>query len=119
MSRVFGALTSGSSIAIAQAARRREAVEAIVRSEVAQAYARYEAARNALAVFETGVIERSAQNIVAIRKAYELGAFNVAELLSEQRKFLDSQREFTEALTERYRALAEIQSAVGQGAEKP
>jgi outer membrane protein, heavy metal efflux system len=105
-------------IAIEQARRRREFVESLVRSEVAQSYARYEATKNALAIFETGVIERSTQNILGIRKAYELGAFSVAELLSEQKKFLDSQREFIEALAERYRALAEIQSAVGQNTRK-
>ena len=105
-------------IAIEQAKRRREFVESVVRSEVAQAFARYEATRQALLTFEKGVIERSAQNIQSIRKAYELGAFQVSDILTEQRKFLDSQREYIELLTERYRALAEIQSAIGSPMEK-
>jgi cobalt-zinc-cadmium efflux system outer membrane protein len=100
-------------IAIRQAERRREFIESVARSEVAQAYARYDAARNALATFEKGVIERSTQNLISVRKAYELGAFSVSELLIEQRKFLDSQREFIDTLAERYRALADIQSATG------
>lgn len=104
-------------IAIEQAKRRREFVESVVRSEVAQAFARYEATRQALLTFEKGVIERSAQNIQSIRKAYELGAFQVSDILTEQRKFLDSQREYIELLTERYRALAEIQSAIGSPKE--
>jgi cobalt-zinc-cadmium efflux system outer membrane protein len=100
-------------IAIQQAQHRREFIEAGVRSEVAAAYARYEAAQSSLAIFEKGVVERSGQNIRAISRAYELGAFSLTELLSEQRRLLDSEREFIEALADRYRALAEIQSAIG------
>jgi outer membrane protein TolC len=64
------------------------------------------------------VIERSSQNVESLRRAYELGAFRVTDLLTEQRKMVDSQRDFIEALTERYRALAEVQSALGAGVEK-
>jgi outer membrane protein, heavy metal efflux system len=106
-------------IAIQQTQRRREFAEATTRSEVAAAYARYEAARNSLAIFEKGVIERSAQNIRSISRAYELGAFSLTELLSEQRRLLDSEREFIEALAERYRALAEIHSAIGTPTNQP
>jgi cobalt-zinc-cadmium efflux system outer membrane protein len=99
--------------AIAQAQRRREFVEQIVRAEVTSAYARYEAAQSALAIFEQGVLARSTQNIQAMRGAYELGAFRMTELLAEQRRLLDSEREYTEALTERYKALADLLSAMG------
>jgi cobalt-zinc-cadmium efflux system outer membrane protein len=100
-------------VAIAQARRRREFAEQVVRVEVASAYGRYEAAQAAINIFRQGVLERSAQNIKAIRGAYEVGAFRVTDLLAEQRRFVDSQREFTEALTEYYRALADLQSAMG------
>jgi outer membrane protein, heavy metal efflux system len=99
--------------AITQAQRRREFVEQLVRAEVASAYARYEAAQSALAIFEQGVLARSTQNIQAMRGAYELGAFRMTELLAEQRRLLDSEREYTEALTERYKALADLLSAMG------
>jgi cobalt-zinc-cadmium efflux system outer membrane protein len=99
--------------AIAQAKRRREFAEQTVKAEVASAYARYEAAQSALAIFEQGVLARSAQNIKSIRGAYELGAFRMTELLAEQRRLLDSEREYTEALTERYKALADLLSAMG------
>jgi outer membrane protein, heavy metal efflux system len=100
-------------IAIQQAQQRRQFAEAAARSEVAAAYARFEAAQNSLAIFEKGVVERSGQNIRAISRAYELGAFSMTELLAEQRRLLDSEREFIEVLSERFRALAEIQSAIG------
>ncbi len=99
--------------AISQARTRREFLEAIIRSEVLYAYARYEAARAALLIFEQGVIKRSQDNIRTIRAAYELGQFSITELLAEQRRLADSQREFTEALAEKYRALADLQAAIG------
>ena len=100
-------------LAISQAERRREFAEQLVRAEVQSAYKRYEAGRDAVAIYEQGVLVRSTQNIKTIRGAYELGAFRVTELLSEQRRFVDSQREFTEALAEYYRAVADLQLAIG------
>jgi cobalt-zinc-cadmium efflux system outer membrane protein len=98
---------------IAQARRRREFVESMVRAEVGAAYSRYLAAQAAIAIFEPGVIGRSEQNILAVRGAYEIGAFRVTELLAEQRRLADFQREYTDVLAERYRALADLQAAMG------
>lgn len=100
-------------MAIAQAQKRREFLEALVKSEVASAYVRYQAATSSLATFSQGVLARSAKNIESIRGAYEIGAFRVTDLLVEQRRYVDSQREFIEALAERYRALADLQAAIG------
>jgi cobalt-zinc-cadmium efflux system outer membrane protein len=100
-------------LAITQAERRLEFLEAVVRSEVASAYARVDAVQRSLMIFDQGVIGRSNANIQAIRGAYEIGEFKITDLLAEQRRLLDSQRDFTEALTEKYRALADLQSAMG------
>ena len=100
-------------IAIEQARRRREFAEATVRADVTAAYARYEAARSAVGAFQQGVIARSNDNIRVIRAAYDLGEYRITDLITEQRRLVDSQREFTEALTEQYRALADLQSSTG------
>lgn len=100
-------------VAINQAQRRREFLEAVIRSEVQSAYARYEAAQAAVTIFEQGAIPRSSENVRTIRAAYQIGAFSITDLLVEQRRLLDVQREFTEALAERYRALADLQAAMG------
>jgi len=100
-------------LAIDQAQKRREFLEQLVRSEVTAAYARYDASNKALSTFEQGVIGRSTENIEAIRAAYQLGEFRITDLLAEQRRLLDTQREFTDALAERYRALADLQTAIG------
>jgi outer membrane protein, heavy metal efflux system len=104
---------SEAAVAVSQARTRREFLEQVVKSEVASAYARYEASRNAVAIFEQGVIARTNENVRAIRAAYELGEFRITDLITEQRRLLDSQREFTEALAEQYRALADLQTAMG------
>jgi len=100
-------------IAITQAQRRREFTETVVRAEVTSAYARYEAATRAVNTFQEGVINRSKENIQAVRAAYQIGAFTITDLLVQQRQLLDSQREFTDALAERYRALSDLQTAIG------
>jgi len=101
-------------LAISQAQKRREFTEQLVRSEVASAYERYQAAQQAVGTYNEGVIARSNENIRAIRAAYQIGEFRITDLLAEQRRLSDSQREFTEALTEQYRALADLQAAMGQ-----
>ena len=100
-------------VAINQAQRRRAFLEAVIRSEVQSAFARYEAAQAAVTTFEQGAIPRSSENVRTIRAAYQIGAFSITDLLVEQRRLLDVQREFTEALAERYRALADLQAAMG------
>ncbi|HQR38715.1 MAG TPA: TolC family protein [Blastocatellia bacterium] len=98
---------------IAQARKHRESVERQVRAEVAAAFARYRAATEAAATYESGVLDRSRTNVESIRGAYQAGAFRITEFLAEQRRLADSEREFTQALAERYRALADLESAVG------
>ena len=100
-------------VAISQAERRREFLETVVRSEVESAYARYQAAQVAVTTYEQGVIARSNDNIRVVRAAYELGQFSITDLLNEQRRLVDSQRDFTETLSEQYRALADLQAALG------
>ena len=100
-------------VAISQAERRREFLETVVRSEVESAFARYQAAQVAVTTYEQGVIARSTDNIRVVRAAYELGQFSITDLLNEQRRLVDSQRDFTETLSEQYRALADLQAALG------
>ncbi|MGB5035635.1 MAG: TolC family protein, partial [Blastocatellia bacterium] len=99
--------------AIVQAARRRAFAESRVRADVSAAYTRFRAAEAAVATFEHDVIARSEANVESVRGAYLVGAYRISELLAEQRRLVESQREFTETLTERYRALADLQAAMG------
>ncbi len=108
-----GAVAEGEA-GVLQARRRREFAEAAVRSEVTAAFVRYQAARRAVAIYETDVLARSTKNVRNLNEAYRLGAYSITEVLVEQRRLVDTQREFTETLAEAYRALADLEAAIGQ-----
>jgi len=99
--------------AVTQARHSREFVERTIRAEVESAYGRYEAARASLILIERGVVDRTKQNVNTIRAAYEIGAFSITDLLTEQRRLLDVQREMTETLAELFRAFSDLRSATG------
>ncbi len=113
-----GALTEAE-ISIRQAQGRREFTERVVRSEILSAYQRYEAASRAVLTLETAAIPRSTENVETFRKVYELGEIKITDLIAEQRRLLDANRDLTEALTEKYRAQADLQIALGAGALMP
>lgn len=100
-------------LAIKQTQARRDFAEKVVRSEVIGAFQKSEAARRAIATLETGVLPRSAQNLDVFRRVYEIGEIKITDLIAEQRRLLDANRDLTEALTERYRANAELLVALG------
>lgn len=106
-------------LSIKQAQNRREFAERIVRSEVLSAYQRYEAANRAVMTLEMGAIPRSSQNVETFRRIYEIGEIKITDLIAEQRRFLDATRDLTEALTEKYRAQADLQIALGAAALLP
>lgn len=100
-------------IAVRQAQERRALSERIIRNEVAAAFRRIEAANRALSILETSVLPRSQENIVTIRRVYEIGELKITDLIAEQRRLLDANRDLTETLTERYRAQADLFIALG------
>jgi len=106
-------------IAIKQAQARREFAERVVRSEIVAAYQRYDAASRAVSTLQTAAIPRSTENVATFRKVYELGQITITDLITEQRRLLDATRDLTEALTERYRAQADLNIALGAGALLP
>ena len=102
-----------------QAQQRREFAERVVRSEILSAYQRFEAASRAVMTLEQSAIPRSMQNVETFRRVYEIGEIKITDLIAEQRRLLDANRDLTEALTEKYRAQADIQIALGAGSLLP
>lgn len=100
-------------IAIRQAQERRAFAERIIRSEIAIAFQRVEAANRAINTLETAVLPRSRENIETIRQVYSIGELKITDLIAEQRRLLDANRDLTETLTERYRAQADLFIALG------
>lgn len=100
-------------LTVRQAQARREFAERVVRSEVLGAYERYESANRAIRTLETAALPLVAQNVETFRRVYELGEIKITDLINEQRRLLDANRDLTEAMTERYRARADIYTALG------
>ena len=105
-------------IAIRLAQERRIFAEQVIKSEVASAFQRIEAARRSLSTLETAVLPRSRENIEKIRQVYQIGELKVTDLIAEQRRLLDANRDLTEVLTERYRSQADLFIALGIMMEK-
>lgn len=106
-------------ISIKQAQNRREFAERVIRGEILSAYQRYEAASRAVLTLEQSAIPRSMQNVETFRRIYEIGEIKITDLIAEQRRLLDANRDLTEALTEKYRAQADLQIAMGAGGLLP
>lgn len=100
-------------ISVKQAQARREFAERVVRSEILSAYQRLNAATRAVLTLEQAAIPRSMQNVETFRRVYEIGEIKITDLIAEQRRLLDANRDLTEALTEKYRAQADLQIALG------
>lgn len=101
-------------IAASEAARsRREFAELAVRNEVTSAYARFERAQQALAVYRDGVRGQAERNLDVIRQTYTLGQKNALDYIGEQRRFIDVETGYTEVLKEYFNSLVELERAAG------
>jgi len=101
-------------LASAEAARsRREFAELIVRNEVASAYARFERAQSALAVYRDGVRNQAERNLDVIRQTYTLGQKSALDYVSEQRRFIEVETGYTEVLKEYFNSFVELERAAG------
>ena len=99
-------------IALAEAARnRREFNEIVVRNEVAAAYARFERAQEALAVYRDNVRNQAQLNLDVVRQTYTLGQKTLIDYINEERRFIDIETGYTDALKEYFNSLVEIERA--------
>ena len=95
-----------------EAARsRRSFAEIVVRNEVAAAYARFERARAALAVYGNGVHNQAERNLDVIRQTYVLDQKTLLDYIAEQRRFIDIETGYTDVLKEYFESLIEIERA--------
>jgi cobalt-zinc-cadmium efflux system outer membrane protein len=101
-------------IAAAEAARnRREFNEIVVRNEVASAYARFERAQAALAVYRDNVRNQAQLNLDVVQQTYTLGQKTLIDYINEQRRYIDIETGYTDALKEFFNSLVEIERVAG------
>lgn len=92
---------------------RVEQLQITIPLEVQTAWERYQAARNAVAILNQGVLDESEKNLAVIRQAYNLGQLRLLDVLNEQRRLLETEMSYIDAQAELARSRAELERAVG------
>lgn len=115
---IFGQKRNEGNVAAAvarqNAARLRlEYLERAVPLEVEAAYSRLKAAQRALSLFERGIVDQSEKNLDVIRQAYTLGQLRVLDVLTEQRRLIETRLAYVDTQVELMQATAELERAVG------
>lgn len=95
------------------AQRRREATDLVVRQEVASAYAQYDGAARAAAIYARQVLNTARRNFDVVRKSYDLGRVSLLDVIAEQRRLIELEMGYTDVLKQRWDAAVDVQRAVG------
>jgi len=90
------------------ARKRREFMELTARREVAAGYASYEASARASEIYRVGVRGQAGQNLVVIRKTYELGSKTLLDYIAEQRRYIELENDYIDSLLETYKARVRV-----------
>ena len=106
-------------IAAAAAARqgaeaRLEAVQLTAAAEVAEARVWQEQAHRAVALYADGMRPLARRNLDTVRETYQLGRATIADVLAEQRRYLDVERAYTDALVDAYTSAVSVRRATGE-----
>ncbi len=99
--------------ALEMALAERRRVEAQIAAEVTRAFHAAGAATRRLEAFGAEVLPRFEENLMALRRAYELGEIDILGLASGRERFLEAQRDALTAQGDYFTALAELEHAVG------
>ena len=88
-----------------------------INREVMAAFLSLSTAQNTLKFYGGDSIELLNENLKLTRAAYELGEANLLEVILMQNEFVEMQFAYLDALTAYYKALAQLESAVGTSIE--
>ncbi len=81
--------------------------------EARSAFAKYEAARRLVEIYETGVLPQATSAVTTARRSYESGSLGFLELLDSLRVLRDLQIEYFESVAELQVSLADLELVVG------
>ena len=90
-----------------------QATENLVLLEVRSSYAKFEAAKKLVAIYETGVLPQALAALETARIGYQAGKINFLDLLDTQRALKEFQIEYFESLANLEIALADLERSVG------
>jgi outer membrane protein TolC len=85
--------------------------------EAQASFARFEAAKNLVKIYETGVLPQAQAALETARLGYEADKVDFLDLLDSQRTLREFQMEYFESLANLEIALADLERSVGVGIE--
>jgi cobalt-zinc-cadmium efflux system outer membrane protein len=97
-----------------QARYERQSTELRIQQEVRDALRSYEAAREEVAVFETAVLDRAAENFQLIETAYREGKIDLLQLVVVQNDLVTARFSYVDSLENYWLARTALERAVGQ-----
>ncbi|HEV8715237.1 MAG TPA: TolC family protein [Candidatus Binatia bacterium] len=97
-----------------QARYEQQSVELRIQQEVRDAFRSYEAAREEVAVFETEVLDRAAENFQLMETAYREGKINLLQVVVVQNDLVNAQFSYVDSLWNYWLAHTALERAVGQ-----
>jgi len=92
---------------------RREYLERAIRAEITGAHGRYQAARQAMEAFDTSVIRPAEESVRVLRASYTAGEVQLFDVLTEQRRLIDTQKAYIEAIKQEALARVALERAIG------
>lgn len=90
-----------------------QAQENMVLFEVRSSYARFDAAKKLVKIYETGVLPQAQAALETARRGYETGLLSFLDLLDSVRSLREFQMEYFESLANLEIALADLELSVG------
>lgn len=92
---------------------RRQHIARSIEAEIRGAYGRYLAARQAVDVFSKTVIQPAQESVNVLRASYSAGEVRLFDVLTEQRRLIDTQKAYTEAIRQEALARVALERAIG------
>ncbi len=101
-----------------QARYNRNAVELTVRTEVRDAARSFEAASEAVRVFESNAVDRIAENFGFIETSYREGKIDLLQLIVVQNDMVGTERSYLDSLWDYWLARIALERAIGRPLEE-
>ena len=98
----------------AQAEYDRRAAVLVIRTEVGEAHRAYDAAVNALSLYESEALTRIGENFRFIETAYREGKIDLLELVVVQNDLVEAEFSYIDSLWDYWRAAIALERAVGR-----
>jgi cobalt-zinc-cadmium efflux system outer membrane protein len=95
-----------------------QSAENLVVFEARSSFAKYEAARKLVEIYETGVLPQATSAVTTARRAYESGSVSFLELLDSLRMQRDLQIEYFESVANLQVSLADLERSVGSSLQE-